>query len=191
MFMSLIVYLYYLYRTYIVYYYYYIIYQIYNDHKQYDIVIVSQDKLNCYVLSLDKQSYTFLNSKIFSCFILITHHIYLNEEYSTYYEIITEKLDTYQEFIDKYSLKKLEISKYKFIGAEIKNKENTFIIPIEKFLLVSNSLFFNEFNMWLLIHYFKSTYNSPSIILIDQNINMVNLENESITILENDYVKTI
>ncbi len=189
--MSWIVYLYYLYRTYIVQYYYYFIYKLYNDYKTYEIVIVTQDKQKCYVLELNENSYTFLNSKIFTSFIIITHNIYMNQQYSTYYEIITEKIDMYQNFMNKYQYKPIEISNCKFIGAEVKDNDNTFIFPIEKFSLVSNELFFKEFNMWLLQYYFKSTYKHPTINLIDYNVNMIQLENESITILENDYVKTI
>jgi hypothetical protein len=192
MFTECIVYLYYLYRTYIVPYYYYLIYKLYNDYKKYDIVVVSQDKKRCDLLSLNEHTYTFLNSKIFTSFIIITHNVYINEQYSTYYEIICEKLDRYEDFMNKYQYKPIDISTCKFIGAEIKDNNKSFIIPIEKFLVVSNQLFFKEFNMWLLQYYFKDKYINPNIILIDENINMINLvENESLTILENDYVKTI
>lgn len=191
MFTSFIVYLYYLYRTYLVQYYYYFIYKVYNDYRTYEIVIVTQDKQKCYVLELDEHNYTFFNSKIFTSFIIITHNIYLNQQYSTYYEIVTDKIDTYHNFMNKYQYKPIELSKCKFIGAEIKDTDKTFMIPIDKFLVVYNSLFFKEFNMWLLQYYFKSTYQNPTIILIDENINMIHLEKESISILENDYVKTI
>lgn len=191
MIMNFIVYLYYLYRTYIIPYYYYIIYKLYDDYKTYEIVIVSQDKTKCYLLHLDQHMYTFLNSKIFSSFIIITHNVYQNQQYHTYYEIVREKIDTYDEFMLQYQYKPIQISKCKFIGGEIKDNNKTFIIPIEKFLLISNDLFFQEFNMWLLQYYFKSIYQSPKVILIDENINMIQLEKESITILENDYVKTI
>lgn len=189
--MSCIVYLYYLYRTYVVHYYYYLIYKLYNDYKTYEIVIVTQDKQKCHVLDLNQHSYTFLNSKIFTSFIIVTHNVYMNQQYSTYYEIIREKVNTYEEFMDLEHYKPIQVSKCKFIGAEIKDTHNTFMIPIDKFLLISNELFFTEFNMWLLQYYFKSSYKKPTIILIDENINMIQLENQSITILENDYVKTI
>lgn len=191
MFMSCCVYLYYLYRTYVVYYYYTIMYSIYNNYKTYQIIIVTPDKQNCYALNLDKDNYTLLNSKIFTSFIIVKHQIYKNQMYSTYYEIIRENLNTYDDFMNIEKNKKIKISNYKFIGAEVKNNENTFIIPIKEFLIVSNQLFFKEFNMWLLQYYFKSKYENPNIKLIDENINIIELENESLTILENDYVKTI
>lgn len=191
MFVNFIVYLYYLYRTYVLTFYYKFMYVISKKYKTYDIVVVSQDKKKCDVLTLNEHSYTFLNSKIFTSFIIITHYVYSENQYSTYYEIILEKLPTYSEFIDKYQYSSIQLSKVKFIGVEIKDHDQTFQLPIEKFLVVSNCLFFKEFNLWLLNHYFKSKYDAPIITILDENINLITLKDESITIFENDYVKTI
>jgi hypothetical protein len=189
--MSCIVYLYYLYRTYILYYYNYIKHKIYDHYKSYQIVVITQDNQRCEVLDLNQHSYTFLNSKIFKSFIVVTHYLYIDQQYSIYYEIITQKINSYDEFMDMEHYKQIEISKCKFMGAEIKNNETTYSIPIEQFLIVSNTLFFKEFNIWLLHHFFKTKYDKPTIQIIDQHVNIIQLEKESLTILENDYVKTI
>lgn len=188
---NILVYFYYIYRTYILYYYHYFIYKLYNDYREYYIIVISQNKKECHQFPLDSHSYTFLNSKIFTSFILVKHNIYINKEYLTYYEIITDKMDIYKDFMEKYITKPLEISKCKFVGAEIKTQNKVYAIPIEQFMVTSNLLFFKEFNMWLLKYYFKSNEMPSSVSLIDTNINIINLTNEHLCITENDYVKTI
>lgn len=183
---QLFVYLYYLYRTYILKYYHYLMYKYYNNYKLYYILVVSQDGTNCILLELDDKTYTFYNSKIFSSFIIIEHNVYLDEKYLKYYEIVTTKYDSYNEFMNIHN-KYLEVSEYKFISAELKLDDKSYIIPIEQFMVVSNTLFFKEFNMWLITYFFKLKYTSNySIHLIDNNVNMLN--NQQITILNNDYI---
>ena len=182
--MSILLMVYKLVRTYLFPMWQYIVYLLNTNSVEYFMITRRND--SCVMLPIFDE---FEEEVSEDSFILIRYNVYTSKSSNVYHKVIRDAKTPFYNLVCIHRLDSLNLSNYSFIDCQSKNEDDSKMIPMSEFSLVSNELFFELFNEWLWMYYLNDDYLSETVTtLIDKDINIITLKNQYIKLEKNNYV---